>query len=225
MINNNDFEKFALSRGIGSNMLNEYNKYNFKSTYINPTILEERNLNVTALDIFSRLQMDRILFLGTEINADVANILTAQLLWLEQQSDSDIQLYINSPGGEVYSGLQIIDCMDFIKPDVSTTCLGMAASMGAVIFSNGTKGKRYMIPHGRFMIHQPIGGTGRAQASDIEIVATEINKLKNELYSILSNNSNLSFEEISLKSDRDCWLTAKETIDFGFGDKIIEKRQ
>ena len=217
----NDFDKFALSRGIGSNTLNEYNKYNFKSSYINPTIMEERQMNVTQMDIFSRLQMDRILFLGTEINADVANIITAQMLWLEQQNDSDIQIYINSPGGEVYSGLQIVDCMNFIKPDISTTCLGMSASMAAVIFSNGSKDKRYIIPHGRFMIHQPIGGTGRAQASDIEIVANEINKLKNELYTILSDNSNLSFDEIAKKSDRDCWLTAQETIDFGFADKII----
>lgn len=219
-----DFEKFAISKGIGSNTINEYNKYSIKSNYINPTILEERQLNVSQLDIFSRLQMDRILFLGTEINADVANIITAQLLWLEQQSDSDIQLYINSPGGEVYSGLQIVDCMDFVKPDISTTCLGMSASMAAVIFSNGTKNKRFIIPHGRFMIHQPIGGTGRAQASDITIVANEINKLKNELYTILTNNSNVSYEDIEKMSDRDCWLTAEETVKFGFGDSIIERR-
>lgn len=219
-----DFKKFMLSRGIGSNTFDEYEKYAIKSNYINPTILEERQMNITGLDIFSRLQMDRIVFLGTEIDSDVANILTAQLLWLEQQSNDLINIYINSPGGDVYSGLQLVDTMDFIKPEVSTTCLGLSASMAAVIFSNGSKGKRYIIPHGRFMIHQPIGGTGRAQASDIEIVAKEINSIKTELYDILSKNSNLSYDEIVQKSDRDCWLNSEETINFGFADSLIIKR-
>ena len=218
-----DFKKFAISMGIGSNLVDSYSKEQIKSAYLNPTILEERQLNVSQMDIFSRLQMDRILFLGTEVNADVANILTAQMLWLEQQSDRDISLYVNSPGGCVYDGYQIIDTMNFIGAEVSTTCLGMAASMGAVIFSSGAKGKRYIIPHGRFMIHQPIGGTGRSQASDITIVAKEINLLKEELYGILSDNSNLSYDEIYKLADRDCWMTSEETIKYGFADKIIGK--
>ena len=211
-----DFKAYANSLGISSLSVDYY-----KDSYINPTILEERKLNVSQMDIFSRLQMDRILFLGTEIDSTVSNIITAQMLWLDQQSDNDIQLYVNSPGGSVYDGYQILDTMNFIKSDVATSCLGMSASMGAIIFSSGQKGKRSIIPHGRFMIHQPIGGTGRSQASDIEIVAKEINKLKTELYTILADNSNLSIEEIEKMADRDCWMTSDETIKYGFADKLI----
>lgn len=221
-----DFKLFSRDFGVSSNTLDEYGKYIVKSSYINPAIIEERQLNCSVIDIFSRLLMDRLLFLGTEINSDVANILSAQLLWLEQQSNNDIHFYINTPGGSVYDGFQIIDTMNFINSSVSTTCLGMAASMGAVIFSNGEKGKRFIIPHGRMMIHQPLGGTGRStQCSDIQIMAKEINTLKKELYEILSENSNLSYEKIEEMSDRDNWIKAEEAISYGFADSIIERKK
>lgn len=221
----NDFDKFAVSNGIGTNNINEYNKYVLKNSYINPSVIEERqNANMINIDIFSRLLMDRILFLGTEINSDVANILVAQLLWLEQQSELDINLYINSPGGDVQGGLALIDCMNFIKPQISTICVGTAASMSAVIFSNGTKGNRYMMPHSRFMIHQVSGGTERSQCADIKIMAKEMEILQKELYDILVHNSTLSFEEIEKMADRDCWLRAEDTIRYGFADNIIVKK-
>lgn len=222
---NKDFQRFAVKGcGISSNTLHGYE--NSIVNYVNPHVLEQRSMNVTSLDIMSRLQMDRILFLGDTINSDVANIITAQLLWLEQQSDADICLYINSPGGSVSDGLQIIDTMDFIQPNVSTTCMGLAASMGAVIGAHGTKGKRFITPHGRFMIHQPLmqGGHGSQQASDIQIMAEQILKTKEELYNLLCNDSNLSIEEIVKMGDRDCWLTADEAISYGFIDHKIEKR-
>lgn len=221
-----DFEKFAISKGIGSNYVNEYNKYLLKNSYVNPAIIEERrDANMISVDIFSRLLMDRILFLGTEVNSDVANILIAQLLWLEQQSDNDINLYINSPGGSVSDGLALIDCMNFIKPSIITTCVGTAASMAAVIFSNGAKGNRHMMEHARFMIHQVSGGTGRSQCADIQIVAKEMELLQNELYEILSQNSNLSFDEIKERADRDCWLKAEDAVKYGFADNIIKSRK
>lgn len=223
----NDFEKYALSRGIGTNTINEYNKYNARYGYIDPYVLEERQMNVTSLSVFSRLLMDRIVFLGTEINDEVANIIMAQLLWLEQQSDRDITLYINSGGGSVISGYGIIDVCNFIKNDVSTVITGLAASMAAVISSSGTKGKRYGLKHSKFMIHQPRMSFGHnvMVASDIIIEAEEIEKTKNELYKTLSENSNLTFEEIKLKSERDKWYSMEEAFNDGFIDKIIKNKK
>lgn len=214
-----DFEKFALGKGIGSHLLNEY----LKNMYVNPNIVEERQLNCTLIDVFSKLLMDKIIFLGTEINDDVANIIVAQLLWLEQQTDSDITLYINSGGGSVISGYSIIDVCNFINNDITTVITGVAASMAAVISSNGAKGKRFALPHAKFMIHQPrmSFGNNTMVASDIIIEAEEINKTKEELYKTLSSNSNFSIEEIRSLSERDKWYNMQEAIQCGFVDEII----
>ncbi len=221
----NDFQNFALSKGISSNTLDEYNKYNFKNNYLNPMVLEERSLNVTSLDVYSRLLMDRILFLGSEINDDVANILSAQLLWLEQQGDGDITMHLSTPGGNVYSGYTLLDTMNYIKPDISTVVMGMVASMGTIISSSGTKGKRFMLPHARFLVHQPMSGIASGtQCSDIQIHAKEIQILKQELTQILTDNSNVSYEEMEKMCDRDTILTAEETLKYGFVDEIIRRK-
>lgn len=220
-----DFRSFVTSQGVNGNTFDEYQKYNFNGMYINPSVVEERQMNVTSIDVFSRLLMDRIIFLGTEINDDVANIITAQMLWLEQQGDTDIQLFINSGGGSVYSGYGIVDCMNFIKPEVSTTIVGLAASMAAVISSSGVKGKRFALQHSRFMIHQPLSSLGHmVQASDIEIQSNEINKLKKDLYETLSENSGLTYEQIEKMADRDNFMTVKEAMSKGFIDSVITRK-
>lgn len=215
----NDFGKFALSRGIGSHLLNDY-----QNAYLNPTVIEERQMNVTSIDIFSRMLIDRILFLGTAIDEDVANIFSAQLLWLEQQSDKDITIHIASPGGSIYSGYQILDTMHFIKPEISTVSMGMVASMASVIASSGTKGKRFILPHSRFLVHQPLGGT-KGQCSDIQIEAKEIQILKEELQHILADNSGQDYETIEKMCDRDTILTAQEAVNYGFVDSIITNKK
>ena len=214
-----DFEKFALSKGIGSNLLDGY-----KAAYVNPTVIEERQMNVTSIDIFSRMLIDRILFLGTEINEDVANIFSAQLLWLEQQSDKDITIHIASPGGSIYSGYQILDTMQFIKPEISTVCMGMVASMATIIASSGTKGKRFILPHTRFLIHQPLGNA-KGQCSDIQNEAKEIQTLKEELTQILAENSGQDYETIEKMCDRDTILTAQEAVDYGFVDSVVMNKK
>jgi ATP-dependent Clp protease protease subunit len=186
-----------------------------------PNIIEERQLNAIAMDVFSRLMMDRIIFLGTGINDQVANIVQAQLLFLESADASkDIQIYINSPGGSVYAGLGIYDTMQFIKPDVATICTGMAASMGAVLLCAGEKGKRSGLTHSRVMIHQPMGGA-QGQASDIEITAREILKLKDELYEIISKHSGQPVDKVMEDSDRDYWMKAEEAMKYGMIDEIL----
>lgn len=219
----NDFKSFAKDKfGISSLKLHDYASYISNGNYINPTIIEERQLNIAQLDVFSRLMMDRILFLGTEINSDVCNIINSQLLYLDSIGNGSIKLYINSPGGDVYSGLAVYDVMNFIKSNVETYCIGMCASMAAILLSSGMKGKRYSLPHGKIMIHQPSGGTGgRAQASDIEIVANEIKKCKSELYEILSKNTGQPYDVIEKDSDRDCWKTANEAKEYGLIDTVI----
>ena len=211
-----DFKKFAKGNGVNGNGLD---KYITQMGYINPTILEERQLNVTQMDVFSRLMMERIIFLGTGIDADVANIVNAQMLYLSSLSDEDITLNINSPGGEVYSGLAIIDTMNFINNDIQTVCMGMAASMGAVILSAGKKGKRGALKHSRVMIHQPLGGA-RGQASDILIEAEQIKIVKDELCKMLADNSGQSFEKVIADCDRDHWLTSDEALNYGLIDII-----
>ena len=192
--------------------------------YINPTILEERRLNVASMDVFSRLMMDRIIFLGVPIDDDVANIVTAQLLFLaSNDSSSDISLYLNTPGGHVSSGLAIYDTMQLIEPDVATICTGMAASMGSVLLCAGAAGKRSALPHSRVMIHQPLGGA-QGQASDILIAAQEIEKIKKELYSIISEHSGQPLEKIYADGDRDFWMNAKEALEYGMVDEILTKR-
>ena len=194
------------------------------SGYISPSILEERQLNVTQMDVFSRLMMDRIIFMGTEVNDYTANVIQAQLLYLNSvDSDKDISIYLNTPGGSVYAGLGIYDTMQFVKSDVATICTGMAASMGAVLLVAGAEGKRAALPHSRIMIHQPMGGA-QGQASDMEITVKEILKLKKELYQIIADHSHNSIERIEKDSDRDYWMTAQEALDYGMIDRIYSKQ-
>ncbi len=215
-----DFEKYAIKhRGISSLTMHRVNS--LYSAYINPTIIEERQLNVAAMDVFSRLMMDRIIFLGVPINDDVANIIQAQLLYLDStESKSDIQLYINSPGGGVYAGLGIYDTMQLVSSEVATICTGMAASMSAILLTAGAKGKRSVLPHSRVMIHQPMGGA-EGQASDIEITAKQIITLKKELYEIISHHTGKAVEQIEKDADRDYWMRATEAKEYGMIDEIL----
>lgn len=219
-----EFEKFAVKHcGIGSLKLHDYRSVS--ASYVNPMILEERQLNVTQLDVFSRLMMDRILFLGAPIDDDVANIIQAQLLFLESIDPSkDIQLYVNTPGGSVSSGLGIYDTMQLVNCDVATICTGMAASMGAVLLTAGAAGKRSALPHSRVMIHQPLGGV-QGQASDIEITAREIARVKRELYEILSEHSGKPIEVIEHDADRDYWMSSEEAKAYGLIDEVLTKRE
>lgn len=224
MYNNDEFRKYAVKhRGISSNLLDSYST--ITSDYISPTIIEERQLNVAQMDVFSRLMMDRIIFLGAGINDYVANIVQAQLLFLESvDAKKDIQIYMNSPGGSVYAGLGIYDTMQIIAPDVATICTGMAASMGAVLLCAGEKGKRTALKHARVMIHQPMGGA-QGQASDIEITAREIQKLKKELYDIIANHSGQEYDKVQRDSDRDYWMTAEEAKEYGMIDEILTRKK
>jgi ATP-dependent Clp protease protease subunit len=216
----NEFRKYATGhRGISSLTLDK-----FTSTfngYISPTIIEERQLNIATMDVFSRLMMDRIIFLGVPIDDYVANIIQAQLLFLESvDPKKDIQIYLNTPGGSVYAGLGIYDTMQYIAPDVATICTGMAASMGAVLLCAGQEGKRTALKHSRILIHQPMGGA-QGQASDIEITTREILKLKKELYEIIATHSKQSFKKIEKDSDRDYWMTAEEAKEYGMIDEVL----
>lgn len=215
-----EFEKYYLSKHpYGRTVLDDV----VKNGYQNPYVLEERQLNVSQLDIFSRLMYDRIIFLGTEVTAESCNIVNAQLLFLESTDPGkDICMYLNTPGGEVYSGFGVIDTMNYISSDVSTICTGMAASMGAMLLVSGAEGKRMCLPHARVMIHQPLGGT-RGQASDIEIEAKEILKLKNELYQVISDRSGQPFDKVWGDADRDFWMTAQEAKDYGMIDQIVTR--
>lgn len=219
-----EFEKYAVKHlGISSLSLHRYSSA--YEGYINPTIIEERQLNVAAMDVFSRLMMDRIIFLGVPITDDVANIIQAQLLFLDStDSEADIQLYINSPGGSVYAGLGIYDTMQLVKSEVATICTGMAASMAAVLMTAGQSGKRTALPHSRVMIHQPMGGAS-GQATDIMITANEIAKLKKELYEIISLHSGQPMEQIEKDADRDYWMTAKEAVEYGMIDEILQGKK
>jgi ATP-dependent Clp protease, protease subunit len=220
-----DFEKYAVSRGIGSATLDSYQKYVGKknpitNSYISPVIIEERPMNVASMDVFSRLMYDRIIFYGCEVCAESANIVNAQLLYLNSIGDEDVKMFINSPGGSVDDGLSVIDTMNFITPDIQTYCMGLAASMGSILLTSGKKGKRYSLPHGKILIHQPIGGA-QGQCSDIQIAAKEIEKCKAELYKILSETTGQSVEKITADADRDYWMTAQEALDYGIIDEII----
>ena len=220
----NDFKKYATKHlGINSMVLDDVVKS--QAGYLNPYILEERQLNVTQLDVFSRLMMDRIIFLGTEVNDYTANVLQAQMLYLDSvDSGKDISIYINSQGGSVSAGLGIYDTMQFINSDVQTICTGMAASMAAVLLVAGTEGKRSALPHSRVMIHQPMGGA-QGQASDIEITAREIQKLKKELYTIISEHSHQPFDKVWADSDRDYWMTALEAKEYGMIDEVLVRKK
>jgi ATP-dependent Clp protease, protease subunit len=217
----NDFDKYAIHhRGISSLSLHQY-KSIVDSGFISPTIIEERQLNIATMDVFSRLMMDRIIFLGSPIDDYVANIIQAQLLYLDSvDPKKDIQIYFNTPGGSVHSGLGIYDTMQWISSDVATICTSMAASMGAVLLTAGTKGKRSALKHARVMIHQPMGGA-EGQASDIQIVAREIDKLKKELYQIIAMHSGNTYERVEADSDRDHWMTAEEAKEYGMIDEVL----
>ena len=224
MFYNDEVRKYAVKhRGISSSSLDSYTS--ITADYISPTIIEERQLNVAQMDVFSRLMMDRIIFLGVGINDYVANIVQAQLLFLESvDAKKDIQIYMNTPGGSVYAGLGIYDTMQIIAPDVATICTGMAASMGAVLLCAGEKGKRTALKHARVMIHQPMGGA-QGQASDIEITAREIQKLKKELYDIIAGHSGQTYDKVEKDSDRDYWMTAEEAKEYGMIDEILTRKK
>ena len=220
---NNDFRKFAVHHlGMNGLALDQYSNA-VTDNYISPTIMEERKLNVTQMDVFSRLMMDRIIFLGTQVDDYTANVIQAQLLYLDSADmGKDISLYINSPGGSVYAGLGIYDTMQYIQSDVSTICTGMAASMAAVLLVAGQKDKRFALKHSRVMIHQPMGGI-QGQASDIEITSREILKLKKELYTIISDHSGQPYDKVYADSDRDYWMTSDEALAYGMIDKVLER--
>jgi ATP-dependent Clp protease protease subunit len=218
-----EFKKFAVKgHGLSSMTLDRFEKAT--DAYINPTIIEERKLNVASMDVFSRLMMDRIIFLGVPIDDDVANIIQAQLLFLASTDPgADISLYINTPGGQVTSGLAIYDTMQLVEPDVATICTGMAASMGSVLLCAGAKGKRSCLPHSKVLIHQPLGGA-QGQASDIMIAAKEIEKTRKELYEIISEHSGQPYEKVFADADRDYWMTASEALEYGMVDEILSKK-
>ncbi len=224
MMINDEFRNYALKQhGISSLKMDRF--MSMTRNYITPYIIEERPMNITQLDVFSRLMKDRIIFLGVPIDDDVANIIQAQLLFLESQDpDRDIQIYLNSPGGVVYAGLGIYDTMQYLKPDVSTICTGMAASMAAVLLCAGAKGKRFALPHSRVMIHQPMGGA-QGQASDIEIEAQEIQKIKKELYEIIAYHTGKPYDQVWQDCDRDHWLIASEAKEYGLIDQVLSKER
>ncbi len=219
-----DFRKFATGHlGLNGQVLDDY--VSVQNQYLNPYILEERQLNVTQMDVFSRLMMDRIIFLGTAIDDYTANTLQAQLLYLDSvDPGKDINVYLNSPGGSVSAGLGIYDTMQFITSDVATICTGMAASMAAVLLVAGKEGKRSALPHSRVMIHQPLGGV-QGQASDIEIEAREIQKLKKELYQIIADHSHTPYDKVWADSDRNYWMTAEEACEYGMIDQVLSRKQ
>ena len=223
-MNKDEFSKFASKdRGISSMTLYRYSSA--VDAYINPTITEERKLNVAQMDVFSRLMMDRIIFLGVPIDDDVANIIMAQLLFLSSvDSGADISLYLNTPGGQVSSGLGIYDTMQIIQPDVATICTGMAASMGSVLLCAGAKGKRSALPHSRVLIHQPLGGA-QGQASDILIAAKEIEKTREELFRIISSHTGQPYEKVAADGERDDWMSASEALSYGMVDEILSGKK
>jgi len=226
MITRKEFKQYAVqNRGISSTTVDDVMSHMYGPENMTRTVIEERNMPFREVDVFSRLMADRIIFLGTEIDDYIANIIQAQLLFLESaDSKKDIQIYINSPGGSVYAGLGIYDTMQYINPDVATICTGMAASMGAVLLCAGQAGKRTGLKHSRVMIHQPLGGA-RGQASDIEITAREIQKLKQELYQIIATHSNQTYDKVWADSDRDYWMIAAEAKAYGMIDEVLDKKK
>ena len=220
----NEFEKFASrGRGISSMTLSRYQSA--VDAYINPTIIEERRLNVASMDVFSRLMMDRVIMLGVPIDDDVANIITAQLLFLASvDSTADISLYLNTPGGQVSSGLAIYDTIQLVEPDVATICTGMAASMGSVLLCAGAKGKRSALPHSKVLIHQPLGGA-QGQATEILIAAKEIEKTRTELFGIIAEHCGQPYEKVAADGERDYWMSAQEALDYGMVDEILTKKK
>lgn len=189
-----------------------------------PMVIEQTSKGERAYDIYSRLLKDRIIFLGTVINDDMANLMIAQMLFLESEDpDKDINFYVNSPGGSVTSGMAIYDTMQYIKPDITTVCIGQAASMGALLLSAGAAGKRYSLPNSRIMIHQPMGGA-QGQASDIKIQAEEIIRLRGKLNNILAHHTNQDIKKIEIDTDRDFFMSGDEAKEYGLIDHVINNR-
>lgn len=225
MSNPNEFYKYATKHaGISSADLERYMKTSVPNIHgFTPQVIEERQMNVVGMDVFSRLMMDRIIFLGVPVNDYVANVIQAQLLFLESTDNKrDIQMFINSPGGSVISGLGIYDTMQYVSPEIGTICTGLAASMGAVLLTAGTKGKRTCLPHSRVMIHQPSGGM-QGQFSDMEISYNLIKNMRNELYDIMAHHTGKTFKDIEKDSDRDNWMTAKEAKEYGLVDEVLSR--
>lgn len=217
-----DFRNFALSQGVYGSHLDSIENMTY------PTIVEERSsaMRAVEMNVFSRLMQDRIIFLSNEVSSDSMDVITAQMLYLDSVDNRDINLYINSPGGDCYSGLELVSVMDFIKSDVSTTILGMAASMGAVISSSGAKGKRFILPYSRFMIHQPSSAFGYSRFTDSQIALEEMKSVKDDLYEILSHNSGKSIEEVAqLCNNGDKWMKGQAIIDGGWADRIIKSEK
>ncbi|WGH25279.1 MAG: ATP-dependent Clp protease proteolytic subunit [Candidatus Shikimatogenerans bostrichidophilus] len=210
----------TINRNINTLLL-----YNYINTTINPYIIEKNNNNFSQIDVFSKLMGNRIIFIGTEINSDISNIIQSQLLFLDSINNNSIKIYINSPGGDIYSGLGIYDTMQLINSKISTICVGIAASMAAILLCSGEKGKRYSLKHSRIMIHQPIARNIYGQESDIEIKAKEIKKIKKELYKIISLHTKNKIKKIEKDADRDFWMTSKKAKKYGMIDKILYKKK
>ncbi len=220
---NNEFRKYAVHHlGMSGNLIDSYAG---KIENMTTAVIEERPGNFRAIDVFTRLISDRIIFLGMPVDDQVANLITAQLLFLASADPKkDIVMYINSPGGSVYAGLGIYDTMQWIDPDVSTICTGLAASMAAVLLASGADKKRSGLPHSRIMIHQPMSGM-QGQASDMEISLRQTLEIKKDLYNILARHSGQPFDRIEKDSDRDYWMRAHEAKEYGLIDEVLEKRK
>ncbi|QRR03514.1 ClpP family protease [Dyadobacter sandarakinus] len=218
----NEFRKYAVNH-LGMNGLTIDGYVNHTVENMTRSVIEERPMNFREVDVFSRLMADRIIFMGTGVDDNIANIIVAQLLFLESADPKkDILMYINSPGGSVYAGLGIYDTMQYVRPDVATVCTSLAASMGAVLLAGGAAGKRSALPHARVMIHQPSGGA-QGTSVDIEITTREIVKLRHELYEILAKHTGQTAEQIGLDSDRDKWLRATEAKEYGLIDEVLTR--
>lgn len=217
-----DFEKFYRARNpYGMSYFRDYTSKMPRNGYINPTIIEEHQLNVAQMDVFSRMMMDRQIFFGTQVDENSANIVVSQLLYLDSCGDGDITMYVNSPGGSVYAGYGVLDTMAFVNADVTTICTGLAASMGSMILMCGARGKRSALPLSRIMIHQPLGGC-QGQATEILIEAEEILKIRTELYSLIAQRTGKDIDTITKDCERDHYLTATEAKDYGIIDSVID---
>lgn len=215
-----NFRKFAKDKGVSMSVFDDIVKDVNNS--LTPVVLEERKMNVVAMDVYSRMLYDRIIYFGHEFNQDTCNLLNAQLLYLSSLDERDINVYINSPGGSVVDGLSSIDVMNFIPNNVSTTCIGMAASMGAVLLSCGEKGKRFVLPHSRVMIHQVSSGM-RGTYSDIKIEMEQTERCRNDVYRLLADNMGKTFEEVEMLCDRNNWFIGQEAVELGIVDKVLTK--
>ena len=218
-----DFRHFAIDKtNASASVVDDVIKK--QSNILTPYILEERQLNVATFDVFSRLMYDRIVYFTGVVNEDTCNTAIAQLLYLASVDERDISMYINSPGGSVVDGLGLVDTMDYINCDISTLCVGLAASMGSVLLSNGTKGKRFVLPHSRVMIHQ-VSSSQSGTLSDLEIELEQTRRCKQDVYKILADNTGKTFEEMEQLCDRNNWFIGQEAVDLGIADKMLVKEK